>query len=80
VPTQSEARAAALEALVPPAILSLKAHPGTGDPLAWRAALRVLEHAIGRPRGRAAPRRNIVRTDEREIIRITDRGGAYRRL
>jgi hypothetical protein len=34
---------------VPPAILSLKAHLGTGDPLAWRAALRVLEHAIGRP-------------------------------
>jgi len=29
--------------------LSLKAHLGTGDPLAWRAALRVLEHAIGRP-------------------------------
>ena len=48
-PPQAEARDAALAELVPPAILSLKAHLGTGDPLAWRAALRVLEHAIGRP-------------------------------
>jgi hypothetical protein len=27
----------------------LAAHLGDGDPDAWRAALRVLEHAFGRP-------------------------------
>ena len=48
-PTQAEARDAALAELVPPAIRSLKAHLADGDPAAWRAALRVLEHAIGRP-------------------------------
>src|SRR5262245_5869581 len=48
-PTVEEARRAALEELVPPAIKSLKAHLGDGDPEAWRAALRVFEHAFGRP-------------------------------
>jgi hypothetical protein len=43
---QAEARAAALEELVPAAIKSLRAHLGDGDPLAWRAALRVFEHAF----------------------------------
>jgi hypothetical protein len=40
-PTQVEARAAALEELVPAAIKSLRAYLGDGDPDAWRAALRV---------------------------------------
>jgi hypothetical protein len=31
------------------AIASLKAHLADGDPGAWRAALRALEHYIGRP-------------------------------
>jgi len=43
-----EARQAALEDLVPAAIKSLQAHLGDGDPAAWRAALRVFEHAFGR--------------------------------
>jgi hypothetical protein len=47
-PTVEEARQAALEELVPPAMKSLKAHLGDGDPDAWRAALRVFEHAFGR--------------------------------
>jgi hypothetical protein len=48
-PSREEARAAALEELVPPAIKSLRAHLDDGDPNAWRAALRVFEHAFGRP-------------------------------
>jgi hypothetical protein len=47
--TQSEARAAALEELVPAAIKSLAAHLGEGDPVAWRAALRVFELSYGKP-------------------------------
>jgi hypothetical protein len=46
-----EARAVALEALVPKAVQVLRAHLGEGDevnPAAWRAALRVFEHAYGR--------------------------------
>jgi hypothetical protein len=34
---------------VPAAVKSLRAHLGDGDPLAWRAALRVFEQAFGRP-------------------------------
>jgi hypothetical protein len=48
-PTVAEAKAAALEELLPPAIKSLKAHLGDGDPEAWRAALRLFEHTFGRP-------------------------------
>lgn len=48
-PTVAEARAAALEELVPAAVKSLRAHLGDGDPAAWQAALRVFEHAYGRP-------------------------------
>jgi hypothetical protein len=48
-PTVAEARAAALEELLPLAMKSLLAHLGEGDPAAWRAALRVFEHAFGRP-------------------------------
>lgn len=48
-PTQAEARAAALEELVPAAIKSLAAHLGEGDPDAWRAALRVFELSYGKP-------------------------------
>lgn len=50
-PTVEEARATALEALVPKAVQVLQAHLGEGDdvnPGAWRAALRVFEHAFGR--------------------------------
>jgi hypothetical protein len=43
-PTVEEAREAALEELVPAAIRSLKVHLGDGNPNAWRAALRVVEH------------------------------------
>ena len=46
---QSEARATALEQLVPAAIKSLAAHLGDGDPVAWRAALRVFELSYGKP-------------------------------
>lgn len=35
--------------LVPAAIKSLAAHLGDGDPVAWRAALRVFELSYGRP-------------------------------
>jgi hypothetical protein len=48
-PTQAEARAAALEELIPSAIRSLRNHLGDGDPAAWRAALRVFELAFGPP-------------------------------
>src|SRR5262249_17052870 len=47
-PTVEEARQAALGDLVPAASKSLRAHLGDGDPNAWRAALRVFEHAFGR--------------------------------
>jgi hypothetical protein len=47
-PTVEEARRAALEELVPPAIKSLRAHLGEGDPEAWRCAIRVFDHAFGR--------------------------------
>jgi hypothetical protein len=50
-PTVEEARQAALEELTPKALKVLKAHLGEGDevnPHAWRAALRVFEHAYGR--------------------------------
>jgi hypothetical protein len=43
------ARAAALEELVPAAIKPLAAHLGEGDPVAWRAALRVFELSYGKP-------------------------------
>jgi hypothetical protein len=34
---------------VPAAIRSLKAHLGDGNPNAWRAAPRVVEHQLGKP-------------------------------
>jgi hypothetical protein len=34
---------------VPAAIKSLRAHLGEGDPLSWRAALRVFELSYGKP-------------------------------
>jgi hypothetical protein len=43
-----EARRAALEELVPKALRVLNEHLDTGGPDAWRAALRVFEHAYGR--------------------------------
>jgi len=45
------ARRAALEELIPKSLQVLRAHLGDGDtvnPDAWRAALRVFEHAYGR--------------------------------
>jgi hypothetical protein len=48
-PTQAEARAEALEQLMPAAIKSLAAHLDNGDPAAWRAALRVFELGYGKP-------------------------------
>jgi hypothetical protein len=48
-PTVAEARAAALEELLPLAMKSLRAHLGDGDPAGWRVALRVFEYAFGRP-------------------------------
>ena len=57
-PTVEEARQAALEELIPKSLQVLRAHLGEGDsvnPEAWRAALRVFEHAYGRA-GRAGPR------------------------
>jgi len=49
-PTVEEARQAALEELIPKSLQVLRAHLGDGDtvnPDAWRAALRVFEHAYG---------------------------------
>jgi hypothetical protein len=49
-PTQAEARAAALDELIPAAIKSLAAHLAEGNnPAAWRAALRVFELRYGGP-------------------------------
>jgi hypothetical protein len=48
-PTVDEARAAALERLVPKAIRVLEEQLDAGGKDAWRPALRVLDHAWGRP-------------------------------
>lgn len=51
-PTRDEAREAALDELLPRSLHVLRAHLGAGDdinPQAWRAALRVFEHAFGKP-------------------------------
>ena len=68
-PSREEAREAALEALIPPAIASLRAHLGEGDPAAWRAALRVFEHAFGR-----APEQSA------EALRLPESADDVRRL
>ena len=47
-PTVSEAREAALAELVPPSIVTLKAHIESGAPDAWKAGIRVLELAFAR--------------------------------
>jgi hypothetical protein len=47
-PTLEEARRAALDELVPKALRVLNEHLDKGGPDAWRAALRVFEHAYGR--------------------------------
>jgi hypothetical protein len=57
-PTVEEARRVALEELVPKSLQVLRAHLGEGDavnPDAWRAALRVFEHAFGRAPEQAEP-------------------------
>src|SRR5438874_13679147 len=62
-PTTEEARAKALEELVPKALKVLTAHLGEGDemnPEAWRAALRVFEHAFGRAPEQAEPEGSVV--------------------
>ena len=51
-PTRDEAREAALDELLPRSMQVLRAHLGDGEdinPQAWRAALRVFEHAFGKP-------------------------------
>jgi hypothetical protein len=48
-PTVDEARAAALERLVPKALQVLEAHLDSGRADAWRPALRLLEHGWGKP-------------------------------
>lgn len=45
----TEARDAALAELVPPAITVLRQHLERGGADAWKPALRILEHSIGRP-------------------------------
>jgi hypothetical protein len=47
-PSVSEARDAALAELVPPSIVTLKAHIESGAPDAWKAGIRVLELAFAR--------------------------------
>ena len=49
-PTVDEARTAALEKLVPKSINVLQEHLESGRLDAWRPALRILEHAWGRPK------------------------------
>ena len=49
-PTVEEARTRALEKLVPKSISVLQEHLGSGRLDAWRPALRILEHAWGRPK------------------------------
>jgi hypothetical protein len=49
-PTAEEARRAALEKLVPKSLKVLTEHLESGRPDGWRPALRILEHAWGRPR------------------------------
>ena len=48
-PTVDEARAEALERLVPKAIRVLEEHLESGRPDAWRSACRILDHSWGRP-------------------------------
>ena len=49
-PTVEEARTAALGKLVPKSIAVLREHLDSGRQDAWRPALRILEHAWGRPK------------------------------
>jgi hypothetical protein len=49
-PTTEEARQAALEKLVPKSLKVLTEHLESGRPDSWRPALRILEHAWGRPK------------------------------
>lgn len=48
-PTADEARAEALERLVPKAVRVLEEHLDSGRPDAWRPATKVLEYRWGRP-------------------------------
>src|SRR5215204_3676557 len=54
-PTVDEARAVALERLVPKALQVLEEHLASGRPDAWRSAHRILEHSWGRPPEHVAP-------------------------
>jgi hypothetical protein len=49
-PTVEEARRAALDELVPKSLKVLEDHLQSGRPDSWRPALRILEHAWGRPK------------------------------
>jgi hypothetical protein len=72
-PTVEEARAAALEELVPKAVKVLRAHLGEADevnPQAWRAALRVFEHAYGRAPDQVEAEEELPQTPD-EISRMS---------
>jgi hypothetical protein len=49
-PTATESRQQALDRLLPRSLAVLEAHLESAGPDAWRAALRIFEHAYGRPR------------------------------
>lgn len=55
-PTIAEAREAALAELTPKALRVIAEHLDSGRPDAWRSALRVLDHAFGRPDVAEPPR------------------------
>ena len=65
--TPAEARERALVQLVPPALASIRAHLGDGDPAAWRAGLRVLELAYGPAPSK--PAEDVVLPDNAEDVR-----------
>jgi hypothetical protein len=69
-----EARQAALEELVPKALKVLRAHLGEGDevnPAAWRAALRVFEHAYGRVPERVEPEDDWIPQTPDDVSRLS---------
>lgn len=56
---------------MPAAIRSLAAHLGDGDPLAWRAALRVFEQAFGRPMEMADDRHDPALLDPLDVASLS---------
>jgi hypothetical protein len=66
-PTIEEARQVALEKLVPKSIAVLDEALASGRPDAWRPALRVLEHAWGRPRETVEVHEDLAEKDPDEM-------------